>query len=159
MRWLMHLLSPLIFWFAFALFRSALFKHSERKHRFVMKVFRLAADKGSRKALSVYGHLLHFRGDGVQNKIQGGIYLQRAADQGDMKAQYQMGRIFEDGFEHYFQPNADKSRHYYELGAGQGHQLAIARMVEVYEKGELALEANEQEAERWRQMLPALPQR
>lgn len=157
MRWLMHLLSPVIFWFAFALFRSSLLKRSERKHRFVMKVFRLAADNGSTRALSVYGHLLHFRGEDVQNKIQGAIYLQRAADQGDMKAQYQMGRVFEDGFEHYFQPNAEKSYHYYAAAAGQGHQLAIRRLIEANEKGELGIEVNEQEAERWSQALPELP--
>ena len=159
MRWLMHLISPLIFHIANALFRTSLLKKSQAKHRFVMKVFRYAADNGSTRALSVYGHLLHFRGDGVQNRIQGGIYLQRAADQGDMKAQYQMGRIFEDGFEHYFQPNAEKARHYYELAAKQGHQLALARMVDIYTKGELAVEADEENASHWRALMPELPQR
>lgn len=159
MRWLMHLISPLIFYIAFGLFRSSLFKRSQAKHRFVMKVFRYAADNGSTRALSVYGHLLHFRGDGVQNRIQGGIYLQRAADQGDMKAQYQMGRIFEEGYEHYFQPNADKARQYYELAAKQGHQLAVTRMVDIYTNGELAVAVDDEKASHWRAQMPELQQR
>lgn len=159
MRWLMHLISPLIFYIAFGLFRTSLFKKSPAKHRFVMKIFRYAADNGSTRALSVYGHLLHFRGDGVQNRIQGGIYLQRAADQGDMKAQYQMGRIFEEGFEHYFQPSAEKAHHCYELAAKQGHQLAVARMVDIYTNGELAVEADEAHASYWRALMPELQQR
>jgi TPR repeat protein len=70
-----------------------------------------------------------------------------------------MGRVFEDGFEHYFQQNAEKSHHYYAAAAGQGHQLAIRRMIAANEKGELGIDANEREAERWSQALPDLPQR
>lgn len=159
MRWLMHLLAPLIFYVAYGLFRTSVFKKSQAKHRLVMKIFRYAADNGSTRALSVYGHLLHFRGDGVQNRIQGGIYLQRAADQGDMKAQYQMGRIYEEGVEHYFQPNAEKARYYYELAAKQGHQLAVARMVDIYANGELSVPVDEGQANHWRTLMPELQQR
>lgn len=157
MRWLMKLLAPLLFWIAFGLFRSSILKRSERKHHFVMKLFRYAADNGSCRALSVYGHLLHFRGDGVDNRIQGGIYLQRAADMGDVKAQYQMGKIFEEGFEHYFQPNAGKALDYYTRAADQGHQLALQRLIDVYSQGELGEGVNETEADRWRSRLPELP--
>ena len=119
-----------------------------------MKLFRFAADNGHKKALSVYGHLLHFRGDGVQNRIQGGIYIQQAAEKGDVKAQYQMGRIFEGGFEHYFPPNAEKALSFYQQAAEQGHQLAIKRLVDVYTDGELGVEASQQEADRWALKLP-----
>lgn len=159
MRWLMHLISPLVFWVAYALFRSSVLRKSERKHRWVMKVFRFAADNGNTRALSVYGHLLHFRGDGVQNRIQGGIYLLRAADAGDPKAQYQMGKIYETGFEHYFQPNQEKSVHYYQLAAKQDHTLAVQRMVELYRDGGLGVEPDSETQQRWEQRLPELPQR
>ena len=100
-----------------------------------------------------------FGGMACKTVFKGGIYLQRAADQGDMKAQYQMGRIFEEGFEHYFQPNAEKARHYYELAAKQGHQLAVTRMVDIYANGELAVAADESQASYWRALMPELPQR
>lgn len=159
MRWLMHLISPLVFWVAYALFRSSVLRKSERKHRWVMKVFRFAADNGNSRALSVYGHLLHFRGDGIQNRIQGGIYLQRSADAGDLKAQYQMGRIYEQGFEHYFLPDQDKALHYYQLAAKQGHTLAVQRMVDLYRDGGLGVSPDSAELQRWEQCLPELPQR
>lgn len=150
MRWLMHLFAPLLFWLAYGLFRSPLARRSPASHTFVMKLFRYAADNGSGRALSVYGHLLHFRGEGVQNRIQGGIYLQRAAELGDMKAQYQMGRIFEQGFEHYFAVNEGKALDFYRLAAEQGHALAINRLVDAYEQGGLGLEPDAGMSQHWR---------
>lgn len=130
MRLIGRVLAPLIFWMAYALFRSPFARGSKARHDYVMKLFRYAADHQSRRALSVYGHLLHFRGEGVSNRIQGAIYLQQAADLGDMKAQYQMGRIFESGFEGYFRVDALKARHYFSLAARQGHSLALTRLQE-----------------------------
>jgi len=130
MRTLGRLFAPLVFWIAYALFRSPFAKSGKGRHDFVMKLFRYAADHRSRRALSVYGHLLHFRGDGVQNRIQGAIYLQQAADMGDMKSQYQMGKVFEQGFEGYFQVDDVKARHYYSLAARQGHPLALTKLEE-----------------------------
>ncbi len=130
MRRLGRLFAPIIFWIAYGLFRSPFAKSAKGRHDFVMKLFRYAADHQSRRALSVYGHLLHFRGDGIQNRIQGAIYLQQAADLGDQKAQYQMGRVFEDGFEGYFQQDILKARHYYTLAARQGHPLALTKVEE-----------------------------
>lgn len=137
MRFVSKLLAPLMFWVAYTLFRSSIQQRSRKKHDFVMKLFRFCADNDSVRALSVYGHLLHFRGEGVENRIQGGIYLQRAAEKGEAKAQYQMGKIFETGFEHYFQPDSAKAVAFYQQAAEQGHQLAVKRLVEVYTHGEL----------------------
>ncbi|SIS99349.1 tetratricopeptide repeat protein [Neptunomonas antarctica] len=157
MRTLMKWLAPSIFVLAFAFFRSSLFKSSRRKHSQLMRVFRFAADNDSQQALSVYGHMLHFRGEGVENRIQGGIYLQRAADKGDMKAQYQMGKIYEAGFEHYFPPSNDKSLHYYQLAASQGHALAISRLISVYQTGELDQMVDDVKVKHWQEKQPALP--
>ncbi|MGB0733731.1 MAG: tetratricopeptide repeat protein [Pontibacterium sp.] len=151
------LLATPLYFVCYFLFRHRLYQQSRKKHEWVMKLFRFCADNGSRRALSVYGHLLHFRGDGVSNKIQGGIYLQRAADLGDAKAQYQMGRIFESGFELYFRADAAQARHYFVLAGEQGHALAVRRMVTAYELGELGLGVDENMAKKWRNKLPALP--
>lgn len=157
MSTLMKWLAPGIFSIAFFLFRSPFLKSSRRKHQWIMRVFRFAADNGSRQALSVYGHLLHFRGEGQDNRIQGGIYLQRAADQGDVKAQYQIARIYESGFEHYFPPSNEKALNYYLQAASHGHTLAISRLVKVYQCGELGQMVNPAEAKRWLALQPTLP--
>lgn len=149
MRLFSRLLAPIVFFIAYTLFRSSWQRKSLKKHNAVMKLFRFAADNGHKKALSVYGHLLHFRGEGVQNRIQGAIYLQQAAEKGDDKAQYQMGKIYEVGFEHYFQANAEKALHFYQLAAKQDHQLAIKRMVDVYSNGELGVQSDPSEVARW----------
>lgn len=157
MRFLIKMLAPIIFALAYGVFRSSFFKRSRKRHEWLMKIFRFCADNDHTKALSVYGHLLHFRGDGVENRIQGGIYLQRAADQGDMKAQYQVGRIFEEGFEHYFSANEEKALRYYQQAAEQGHSLAISRLIKVFSSGELGQPADAAKAEMWQRRQPALP--
>lgn len=156
MRLLMKLLAPALFWIAYAAFRSSLLRHSRRKHNLVMKLFRLAADNDSRRALSVYGHLLHFRGEGVANRIQGAIYLQRAAAQGDTKALYQMGRIYEQGYEHYFPVNAQKAVAAYRQAAQQGHPLALKRMANLYAEGGLGESPDPVQHARWQQQLDRL---
>ncbi|MET3998132.1 tetratricopeptide repeat protein [Marinobacterium sp. MBR-109] len=157
MHWLMRQLAPLIAWLANCLFHLPLFKRSRLRHRVAMRLFRLAADNGSQRALSVYGHLLHFRGEDMASRIQGGIYLQRAADGGDPRAQYQMGRIFENGFEHHFPPDLGKALQYYRQAAEQLHPLAIRRMIEVYEEGALGVAIDPARANCWRQRQDRLP--
>ncbi len=154
MRSLLRLIAPLIFGAAYRVFRSARFKHSGRKHRWVMSSFRLAADADHRQALSVYGHLLFLRGDTTKSKIQGAIYLERAADRGEMKAQYQMGRIYETGFEGYFKIQFDKSQIHYQRAAEQGHVLAITRLAEAYAQGELGLVVDAAKSTFWLQQMP-----
>ncbi len=159
MQTLVKWLAPGIFFLAYWAFRSSLFKKSPKKHTFLMKVFRFAADNGSQDALSVYGHLLHFRGEGVENKIQGAIYLQRAADKGDSKAQYQMGRIYEEGFEHYFSPSEEKSLNYYTAAAESGHVLAISKLINIYQNGGLGRAPDETQLKYWQSLQPSLPTR
>lgn len=148
MRLFMTLFAPLLGWFAFQLFRFPLFKKSRIKHQLVMKLFRYAADNGSVRALSVYGHLLFFRGEGMTNRIQGIIYIERAADKGDSKAAYQMGKIFEEGHQNYAS-NPDKAVKYYRKSASAGHILSIRRLVDVYSNGELEQERSGAEAAHW----------
>lgn len=157
MHWLMRQLAPLIAWLADRLFHFPLLQSSRLRHWMAMRLFRFAADNGSRRALSVYGHLLHFRGTDVASRIQGGIYLQRAADKGDAKAQYRMGQIFEQGFESYFQPDLSQALTYYRQAAEQQHPLAIKRMIEVYEEGALGVAIDPARADCWRRRQAELP--
>jgi len=143
-----------VFWLAYGLFRLRLGQRSLRKHQLVMRIFRFAADNGNRRALSVYGHLLHFRGEGVQNRIQGAIYLERAAEAGDVKAQYQMGKVYESGFESYFRPDAGRALSFYQRAAEQGHPLAISRLCDVYGNGELGQQPDAQQADYWSSRQP-----
>ncbi len=154
MRLFMTSIAPLLGWIAFQLFRFPLLKKSRAKHRFVMKLFRYAADYGSVRALSVYGHLLFFRGEGITNRIQGAIYIERAADKGDSKAAYQMGKIFEEGHQNY-PVDPDKAVKYYHKAAETGHMLAIKRLVDVYTHGELKKEKSGVDAAYWLNQLEA----
>ena len=138
MRLVLKLIAPAIFYLGYFLFRSPFARRSKAVHNFTMKVFRVAADNGSTRALSLYGNLLFYKGDGQQNRIQGGIYLERAATAGDSKAQYQMGRVYESGFENYFMPSPTKALAFYRLAAEQGHGLAISRLATIYQHGELS---------------------
>lgn len=156
MHWLMRQLAPLIAWLADRLFHLPVFRGSRLRHRIAMRLFRFAADNDSKRALAVYGHLLHFRGADVASRIQGAIYLQRAADRGDARAQYRMGQVFEQGFEHYFQPDLSRALQYYRLAAEQQHPLAIKRMIEVYEEGALGVAIDPVRADGWRQRQAAL---
>jgi len=157
MHWLMRQLAPLIAWLAERVFHLPVLRRSRRRHQLAMRLFRFASDNGSARALSVYGHLLHFRGEDQASRIQGAIYLQRAADQGDLRAQYQMGRIFENGYEHYFQPDLTRALQYYRLAAQQCHPLAIRRMIEVYEEGALGVAIDPARADCWRKRQAELP--
>lgn len=150
MRLLMKLLAPLLGWFAYFLFRLPVGKKSRGKHTLVMKLFRYAADYGSVKALSVYGHLLFFRGEGETNKIQGAIYLERAAEKGDTKAAYQMARIYEQGYTN-FTVDPAKSVSFYLQAAEGAHPLAIGRLIEIYSNGELEQAVSEVQAIFWQE--------
>ncbi|MEH6576723.1 MAG: sel1 repeat family protein, partial [Amphritea sp.] len=131
MRLLFKLIAPLLGWCAYRIFRSSLFKKSATKHRLVMNLFRFAADNGSTQSLSVYGHLLHFRGEGLDNRIQGAIYIERAAQQGEMKAAYQMGKIYEEGFDR-FGIDPAKALRYYTQAAEAGHLLGSVQLKSCY---------------------------
>ncbi len=154
MRALLRLLAPLFFRIAYTLFRSDWLNTRGGQHPWVMRLFRLAADLDHRQALSVYGHLLLLHGDSEASRIQGGIYLQRAAEQGDVKAQYQTARLYEQGFGHYFQPSPSRALSFYQQAAEQGHVIAIKRLSEAYENGELGLPVDADLARSWQAKLP-----
>ena len=145
----MSLIGNLAAWTAYAIFRSPLARRSKWIHDKTMKLFRVGAQRGSVKALSTYGFLLHFRGSDTASKEQGALYIQAAAERGDARSQYQMGKLYEAGYPPVIFKIADKAFDNYKAAAEQGHPIAIQRMVDIYTNGELGREVDLVAAQEW----------
>ena len=149
----MSLIGNLAAWTAYAIFRSPLARRSKWIHDKTMKLFRVGAQRGSVKALSTYGFLLHFRGSDTASKEQGALYIQAAAERGDSRSQYQMAKLYEAGYPPVIFKIADKAFDKYKAAAEQGHPVAIQRMVEIYTNGELGRDVDSDLAKRWEEKL------
>ena len=149
----MSLLGSLAAWSAYALFRSPIARRSKWVHDKTMKLFRVGAQRGSVKALSTYGFLLHFRGADAASKEQGALYIQAAAERGEAKSQYQMGKLYESGYPPVIFKQTDKAFEHYKAAAEQGHPIAIQRMVDIYTLGELGQEVDLSAAQSWESKL------
>lgn len=130
------------------LFHSSFLRHSRFRHQWIMRLFKEAANEGHLKALSMYGHLLFFRGVTPVDKGQGINYLLDAAKQGDAKAQYQIACIYESGYGHLLKSTENAVR-WFVRAAEQNHPLACRRMAKACEKGELGLVVNMEQALFW----------
>ena len=149
----MSTLGNLAAWSAYALFRSPIARRSKWVHDKTMKLFRVGAQRGSVKALSTYGFLLHFRGADAASKEQGALYIQAAAERGEAKSQYQIGKLYESGYPPVIFKLTDKAFEHYKAAAEQGHPLAIQRMVDIYTQGELGREIDLSAAQNWESKL------
>ena len=149
----MSFLGNLAAWSAYAIFRSPLARRSKWVHDKTMKLFRVGAQRGSVKALSTYGFLLHFRGTDAASKEQGALYIQAAAERGDAKSQYQMGKLYESGYPPVIFKLTDKAFEQYQAAAEQGHPVAIQRMVGIYTNGELGRDVDLEQASSWESKL------
>ena len=145
----MSLIGNLAAWTAYAIFRSPMARRSKWIHDKTMKLFRVGAQRGSVKALSTYGFLLHFRGSDAASKEQGALYIQAAAERGDSRSQYQMAKLYEAGYPPVIFKIADKAFDNYKAAAEQGHPIAIQRMVDIYTNGELGREVDLVAAQEW----------
>ena len=145
----MSLIGNLAAWTAYAIFRSPMARRSKWIHDNTMKLFRVGAQRGSVKALSTYGFLLHFRGSDTASKEQGALYIQAAAERGDSRSQYQMAKLYEAGYPPVIFKIADKAFDNYKAAAEQGHPIAIQRMVDIYTNGELGREVDLVAAQEW----------
>ena len=145
----MTMLGDLAAWSAYAIFRSPFARRSKWIHDKTMKLFRVGAQRGSVKALSTYGFLLHFRGADAASKEQGALYIQAAAERGDAKSQYQMGKLYESGYPPVIFKLADKAYEHFKAAAEQGHPIAIQRMVDIYTNGELGRDVDFVAAQEW----------
>lgn len=111
-------------WLAYRLFRGPLARRSPHIHKMAMKLFRYGAERGDRAALTTYGSLLHYRGADPASRTQGALYLQAAAEQGDAKALWLVGKFYEEGLSPFFDQDPAKARSCFQQAADAGHPLA-----------------------------------
>ena len=111
-------------WCAYRLFRGPLARRAPHIHKLAMKLFRYGAERGDSAALTTYGSLLHFRGADPQSRTQGALYLQAAAEQGDAKALWLVGKFYEAGLPPFFEKDLAKARGCFQKAADAGHPLA-----------------------------------
>ena len=93
-----------------------------------MKLFRYGAERGDRGSLTTYGSLLHFRGADPQSRTQGALYLKAAAEQGDAKALWLVGKFYEEGLAPFFKKDLAKARDCFQQAADAGHPLAQSHL-------------------------------
>ncbi|NVK01667.1 MAG: sel1 repeat family protein [Oceanospirillaceae bacterium] len=118
------LLGRLAAWLAYRLFRGPFARRSPLVHKLAMKLFRYGAERGDRAALTTYGSLLHFRGADPQSRTQGALYLQAAAEQGDAKALWLVGKFYEEGVMPFFARDQKRAQECFYKAAELGHPLA-----------------------------------
>lgn len=130
------------------LFHTRWLPRSPRTQRLTMRLFQRCANAGHPAALSLYGHMLFHRGASPQDKARGARYVLEAAHQGDVRAQYQAGCIYERGCAQY--PRRDDHAVTWFARAGEaGHPLASARLADAYRRGALGLAVDAERAEQW----------
>lgn len=105
---------------------------------------------GHVEAQSFYGHLLLFRGQGVGVRGEALRLLKAAAEAGDGKAAYQVGRQLLAG-DLLDAADAAQAAHWWALAGRAGHALAAHQLAELYRGGQGNLAADLQAAERWQQ--------
>lgn len=128
-----------------------LLPRSPRTQRLTLRLFKRCADAGHPDALSVYGHMLFHRSASPQDKARGARYVVEAAHAGDLKAQYQVARIYEYGCAQY--PSRDEyAVTWYARAAKAGHYLAAERLVRAYQQGDLGLAVDGEQAGYWQQI-------
>ncbi|MDN6180996.1 MAG: sel1 repeat family protein [Halomonas subglaciescola] len=128
-----------------------LLPRSKRTQRLTLRLFKRCADAGHPDALSVYGHMLFHRSASPQDKARGARYVVEAAHAGDLKAQYQVAKIYEYGCAQY--PRRDEyAVTWYARAAKAGHYLAAERLVHAYRQGDLGLAVDGEQADYWQQI-------
>lgn len=125
-----------------------LLPHSPRTQRLTLRLLKRCAEAGHPDALSVYGHMLFHRSSSPQDKARGARYIVEAAHVGDLKAQYQVAQIYENGCAQY--PRRDEyAVTWYARAAEAGHYLAAERLARAYKQGQLGLAVDHELATSW----------
>ncbi|MCL7929609.1 tetratricopeptide repeat protein [Halomonas llamarensis] len=128
-----------------------LLPRSPRTQRLTLRLFKRCAEAGHPDALSVYGHMLFHRSSSPQDKARGARYVVEAAHAGDLKAQYQVAKIYEYGCAQY--PRRDEyAVTWYARAAEAGHYLAAERLARAYRQGELGLALDTEQAAFWQNL-------
>ena len=130
------------------LFHASWLSGSQQKHRLTMRLFNHCAKAGHTGALSLYGHMLFQRGSSAQEKAKGARFVVKAAQAGDIHAQYQAGCIYEHGCAQY-QSDPAKAVTWYARAAERHHALAAQRLARAYREGSLGLAVCPHTAQHW----------
>lgn len=117
--------------------------------RWMESQFSRMATIGDRNAMSFYGHILLFRGQGFGARREGIRLLRLAAEQGDAKAAYQMGvvALSEDATHG---PDGVQAARWWAIAAEAGHPLAATRLAQLYTAGGHGLAKDGQQAEHYK---------
>lgn len=128
-----------------------LLPNSPRTQRLTLRLMKRCAEAGHPDALSVYGHMLFHRSSSPQDKARGARYVVEAAHAGDLKAQYQVAQIYENGCAQY--PRRDEyAVTWYARAAQAGHFLAAERLARAYRQGQLGLAVDAEQAAFWQNL-------
>lgn len=96
--------------------------------------------------------LLYLKGIGVpQSDALALQRFQQLGEQGFVPAQYQFAQMIEQGQGAAADP--DLALHWYQQAGEAQHEKAILRLVRAYEKGELGLAQNAEQAHQWRERM------
>lgn len=112
--------------------------------------FSRMANLGDVGAQSFYGHILWFKGQGPSAKQEGRRLLMLAADGGDAKAAFQLGRI---SLEDQVGQSADAAvaATFWEKAVEGGHPLAARKLASLYHDGGPGLAPNQEKSEYYQQ--------
>ncbi|MGK9064338.1 SEL1-like repeat protein [Stutzerimonas chloritidismutans] len=137
------------YWTARKLMASRWAVQQPKLWRWMEGQFARKAALGDRAAQSFYGHILLFRGQGSGARREGIRLLRLAAEAGDGKAAYQMGvvALSEDATHG---PDGAQAARWWKLALDAGHPLAATRLAQLYQAGGHGLEADRDQAERYR---------
>ncbi|SER68508.1 hypothetical protein [Pseudomonas sp. NFPP19] len=118
------------YWLARRLFHWPWFVRQPRVWRWMEGQFARMANLGNVGALSFYGHILTFRGQGLGARQEGQRLLRLAALAGDGKAAYQLGVISLAGSPSKA-PDAVEAARWWTLSAQAGHPLAALKLTQL----------------------------
>jgi TPR repeat protein len=122
--------------------------------KYCIQSLRLAADRGHIQAMSQLGSLLLQHGATRLDKRKGIEYLVGAAKRDNHDAQFELGRIYAQGFDLYAK-DSRMAVHWYALAAEGGNKRAARCLADAYGRGELGLAKSGEKAERWKELLEA----
>lgn len=117
-----------------------------RVWRWLEGQFARMANLGDRQAQSFYGHILLFRGQGLDARNEGRRLLGLAAKAGDAKAAYQLGVLSLSGDTQHA-ADAQQAIDWWTLAAEAGHPAAAYRLAELYRSGAHGIAADAVRAE------------
>ncbi|WP_166359210.1 tetratricopeptide repeat protein [Pseudomonas akapageensis] len=136
------------YWLARRLFHWRWFVRQPRAWRWLEGQFSRMANLGDIGALSFYGHILAFRGQGLGAREEGVRLLRLAAQGGDGKAAYQLGVISLAGTPS-VAPDAQAALQWWTLALKAGHPLAALKLSQLYQQGGPGLAPDPEQARRY----------